>query len=166
MKVTKIFYGNQHIDNIYCGKTKMQVFRYKAKRLAVRVVFVIIAMDIIGWSGVAGYHYAKKNIVPEIVEAEVIKEVMIESDAPVMARIFKCESGGKHLGKNGQIIIGVNTNGTVDIGIAQINTVNFAQATKLGFDITKEKDNIAFAKWLYANRGSEPWYSSKGCWNR
>src|SRR5258708_4413140 len=74
--------------------------------------------------------------------------------APVMERIMKAESGAHQYNtNNGQVLIHVNNNGTVDIGIAQINSIWFATATKLGYDLTKEKDNIAFAEWLYENKG-------------
>jgi hypothetical protein len=65
---------------------------------------------------------------------------------------------------NGQVLIHVNNNGTVDIGIAQINSIWFATATKLGYDLTKEKDNIAFAEWLYENKGTSAWDSSRANW--
>jgi hypothetical protein len=34
------------------------------------------------------------------------------------------------------------------------------------YDLTVEADNIAYAKHLYANSGTEAWYSSKACWNK
>lgn len=99
-------------------------------------------------------------------------EKELEAQAPVMERILDCESGNgkkgtaKHFDSNGQVLMRANTNGSVDVGIAQINSVNFAEATKMGFDITKEEDNRAFAEYLFRVRGSEPWYSSKHCWNK
>lgn len=89
------------------------------------------------------------------------------STTPVMTRIINCESGGKHINpKTGQIQLHVNNDGSVDIGIAQINSTHFATATKLGYDLTKEKDNLAYATWLYQNSGTQPWYSSQACWQK
>lgn len=88
-----------------------------------------------------------------------------EGLAPVMERIFKAESGGHHYAKNGQVLMHINENGTVDIGIAQINLqVWGATATKLGYDLTKEADNKKFAIWLYLNHGTAPWDSSGKNW--
>ena len=84
---------------------------------------------------------------------------------PVLERIAKCESGNKQTGKSGQVLAMANKNGTVDIGKYQINiSVWGATATKLGFDLSNEKDNEAFAKYLYENFGTEPWGSSSDCW--
>jgi len=95
-------------------------------------------------------------------DREVIKEVQV-MHAPVLDRIAKCESGGNHR-KNGQVIFNANTNGTVDIGLYQINSIWSATATKMGLDLTKEEDNKKFAEYLYTTKGTEPWYSSKTCW--
>src|SRR3954468_6425678 len=73
--------------------------------------------------------------------------------APVMQRIATAESHSHQYGTSGQVLIHVNTNGTVDLGKYQINSIWFATATKLGYDLTKEKDNEAFALWLYENKG-------------
>lgn len=88
------------------------------------------------------------------------------SDPPVMKRIAACESKNSQKGKSGQVQMHVNTNGTVDIGLFEINTGWFSKATELSYDLTTEKGNHDFAMWLYANYGTEPWYSSKQCWSK
>lgn len=99
----------------------------------------------------------------------IVTPTIAEQEVPVLQRIADCESGngkpgsGTHF-KNGQVIISPNTNGTVDIGKYQINSTWDKQATKLGLDLTKEKDNYAMAKWLYENKGTGPWASSAKCW--
>lgn len=100
--------------------------------------------------------------------AEVEVPVFVESTstAPVLERIAYCESGGKQLNKDGQVLIKTNTNGTYDTGEFQINSVWNQTATKMGLDLTKQADNEKFAKWLYENKGTEDWYSSKGCWSK
>ncbi len=94
-----------------------------------------------------------------------------DQEAPVLQRISDCESGngkpgsGTHF-KNGQVIFKANTNGTIDIGKYQINSVWDKQASQLGLDLTKEADNYAMAKWIYENRGTSDWSSSSRCWQR
>jgi len=71
-----------------------------------------------------------------------------------MARIAKCESGNSHYDKNGQVLI----NKSRDVGRYQINVQVWGKkATELGYDLYNEKDNEAFALWLFENKGSEPW---------
>ncbi len=89
-------------------------------------------------------------------------------DAPIaiLDRIAQCESKGHQLNPNGQVLLNVNTNGTVDIGKYQINSIHEAEATKLGFDLFTESGNTAYAKYLFLNRGSGDWSSSAACWRR
>jgi hypothetical protein len=97
---------------------------------------------------------------------------VVEAPAPIMDRIADCESGNGTLGsanqkgKNGQLAINVNTNGTVDVGKYQINSIHFKEAASLGYDLMTEEGNTAYAKWLYANKGTGDWASSARCWVR
>lgn len=83
---------------------------------------------------------------------------------PVMQRIAECESDNKHYGQSGQVLMIGNTNNSVDVGRYQINTLWFNTANELGYDLTNESDNEAFALYLYENYGTEPWIWSKKCW--
>ncbi len=84
-----------------------------------------------------------------------------------MARIAKCESGGKQFDSNGQVILHANTNGTVDVGKYQLNMSVWGKtAAQMKLNLMEEKDNETFAQWLYLNKGTEAWYSSKSCWNK
>lgn len=85
--------------------------------------------------------------------------------APVLQRIINCESGGNQF-RDGQVLIAVNTNGTYDQGIAQINSIHNKEASKLGFDLSTEQGNIGYATFLYENRGTSDWYSSQKCWQK
>jgi hypothetical protein len=112
-----------------------------------------------------------QHLYPHIVYAEKVVEVPVETDIPILNRIIMCESGGKQLGADGQILVNINVqqDGTksIDVGIGQVNVTAWGKlATKMGFDLTKESDNKAFTKWLFLNKGSEPWYSSKKCWSK
>lgn len=125
---------------------------WSLKRLAVIMVGVII--------GAMHFSTSTVTAVNEIVT------VPVDPAYPVLERIAQCESGGKHFGKSGQVLLNANTNGTVDVGRYQINTVWFAKATELGLNVMDEKDNEKLAKWIYTNHGTEPWYPSKHCWNK
>jgi hypothetical protein len=54
----------------------------------------------------------------------------------------------------------------VDVGKCQINSIHFKEATSLGFDLMTAEGNTAYAKYLYANKGTGDWYSSQKCWAR
>jgi len=98
---------------------------------------------------------------------EVEKVIEVPRNAPVLERIATCESGGKHLDKTGQVVFKANTNGSVDIGLYQINNRLWGRkATEMGLNLTVEKDNKIFAEYLYATRGTADWYLSAKCWNR
>ncbi len=109
----------------------------------------------------------------EVKHVEVVREVEKERKASVMERIADCESGdnGKrgtamHM-KNGKLITNTNKDGSVDVGIYQINMKYWAlKAMEMDLNLTKEADNIKFAYWLYDNHGTEPWVWSKSCWNK
>jgi hypothetical protein len=76
----------------------------------------------------------------------------VELLSPILNRIASCESRGHQLNPNGQVLLNVNTNGTVDIGKYQINSIHEAEATKLGYDLFTIEGNTAYAKYLYATR--------------
>lgn len=96
-----------------------------------------------------------------------------ESMAAVLAKIADCESGNGKPGTaqhytKGQVTMRANEAGTsIDIGRFQINLMHWGKkATELGYDLTKEKDNEAMARWIYENRGTGDWSSSQKCWQR
>lgn len=150
------FKGNQHV-----GSFKIRATRWLGRTTKKTIVYAGV-LSALGWYGYGAMVYGGVKS-PLVVHAEKIVEVEIE--APVMARIAKCESSGMHK-RNGQVVFNANTNGSVDIGYYQINSIWSKKATELGYDLTNEADNKAFAMWLYKNFGTEPWYSTEKCWNR
>jgi hypothetical protein len=152
------FEGNQYTA---VGRYKIVKISFwsKVKRFF-KKVFIALVILLVIYGICLTYNALNPSVI--YTKAEVIKEVPIK--APILERIFKCESGGKHFDKNGQVLMRSNTNRTVDIGIAQINTVWFAKASELGLDLTKEEDNRAMAQWIYENRGTGDWSASKKCW--
>src|SRR6185437_12244870 len=84
------------------------------------------------------------------------------ADIPVMANIAKCESDDTQYNSNGTVLNG-GSGGM--IGVFQINaSVHKAFALTLGDDITTLAGNMAYARYLYDNSGTQPWDSSKSCW--
>lgn len=163
MTKTKIFYGNQHVDSMYCGKTRLDVIRFWIKRLVWRSMCTMALLSVIGWSMYFGSAYLPRTV---YADREVIKEVKMKfEDIPMLVKICKAESGLKQFKPNGDVVRGrVNPS---DIGICQINEYyNNDEARRLGYDIFTEQGNKDFAVYLFLHRGTQPWDSSKEKWNK
>lgn len=158
---TKIWYGNQYVGAWNLDKVSL---RTRIKRFTKKVLKVG-AIVCIGMWALVGALKAGQHLFPKTIAQEVIVEV--KGHVPVMDRIAKCESGGYHISpKTGQIVMRANTNGSVDLGKYQINSIWSKKATELGFDLTKESDNEKMAYWIYENKGTGDWYSSEKCWSK
>jgi hypothetical protein len=158
-KKIKVLWNGELLREIYPHASKWQVLKWKTKRVVRKAVIVSLALVSVAIVFKAG---SVINPVTVYQDRQVIVEV---TPVPsVMERIAKCESGGKHFGTSGQVLMRGNTNNTVDVGKYQINTVHFEAATKMGLDLTEEKDNEEFAMHLYKTQGTEPWKYSKHCW--
>lgn len=158
-KPIKVFFGEKRLKDIYPHATQWQVFKFKVRRFCRRVMIVLGIISVLGITAVTA-----RELSP--VMAYQIKEVPVEveSEAPVMTRIAVCESGNKQM-INGQVILNANTNGSVDIGAYQINNRLWGKkATELGYNLMVEKDNRAFANYLYKNYGTGAWKWSSKCW--
>lgn len=159
-KGLKVLWYGGAMKDIYPHATKWQVFLYHVRVFLLRVFIVVILCGSIYGAFIAGGIYNPAVI---YTKAEVIKEVPVK--APILDRIAKCESPTGHYDKNGQISLNANTDRSVDIGKYQINNRAWGKkATELGYNLMVEKDNDAMAHWIYENRGTEDWYSSKACW--
>lgn len=71
-------------------------------------------------------------------------------DANIGIAIASCESGLRTNAYN------INSNGTLDFSVFQINTVHGA--------ILDPIENITYAYKLFTDQGTNPWNSSKHCW--
>lgn len=162
MKSIKVNYMGKRLKDIYPHATKWQVFKYRVRRFMIQLMWCgVLALVVAGIFEAGGYANPKSIILPP---SQVIKEVEVRAN--VLDRIAKCESPKGHW-ENGQVVVRSNTNRSVDIGKYQIN--NFAwgkKASELGYNLAVEEDNEAMALWIYKNHGTEPWYSSKSCWNK
>ena len=87
------------------------------------------------------------------------------ADTPIMAEIVKCESRFRQFNSDGSAFRGIVNN--QDVGIAQVNEFYHAKrAKKLGYDIYSVEGNMAYAKLLYEEEGTDPWISSAPCWKK
>lgn len=176
MNPIKVFYHGKRLKDVYPYATPWEVFKFRAGRFMRKVLIVSAVVTSAGWLVYGGIAYEKLTATPTPAQAQIVT-VVAPFLAPVLDRIADCESGdgGKkgtatHLDKHGQVLVkpvmsGIYA-GTYDIGYYQINSNHESEATKLGFNLMKEDDNKAFALWLYKNRGTEPWYSSRSCWSK
>jgi hypothetical protein len=158
MKKIKVFWNGEKLKEIYPYATKWEVFKFRAKSILKRIFWLAVLIGVI--YGVAvSYRYCNPRVVQVITEKNM--------EFPVLDRIAKCESGNNQLAKNGQVVVHVNKNGSVDVGAMQINLSVWGQkATDLGYNLMVGKDNRAFALFIYQNYGTDSWSSSENCWNK
>ncbi len=175
MKAVKITFLGQPLRSVYPHASKWQVAKYKMFR-ALRWLLIRTGIAAAAFTALTGAYFYGQLTAPNISASNTIVQAAaaapVDKIAPVMERIFKAESGNTHFAKNGQIIYNINLHGkkcsecTLDLGLAQINVDIWGKkATELGYDLTKEEDNRAFAMHLYATQGTSPWYSSQGAQN-
>ena len=101
----------------------------------------------------------------QLTDSKHIQQYVREQYAkdPLLVEIARCESTYRQFDADGNIIRGkVNK---ADVGVMQINEKYHAErATKLGLNIYTLEGNVAYAKLLYKEQGSQPWISSSPCW--
>jgi hypothetical protein len=84
-------------------------------------------------------------------------------DIPVMAEIASCESHFRHTLSDGSVLRGRVD--SADTGVMQINLrYHGSRAEKLGYDLHDLYDNMAYARTLYEEQGTQPWSASRACW--
>jgi hypothetical protein len=85
-------------------------------------------------------------------------------NTPILADIARCESSYRQVDENGKLLRGVVNKG--DVGIMQINEYYHADKAKsLGLNLKTLEGNLAYAKYLFEQQGTQPWISSSKCWN-
>ena len=171
VKVTE--YWRKGSRYVHPNLTKWQLFRNRVK-VFFKVLFwgIILISVLVGIFEAGKYTSPKTNLTNTVI---TIKEE--DSFPPILRKIAKAESydsqfcteeivkkKGCHSYEVGSVLIHVNDNKTYDIGRYAINSIHLLEARNLGYDVYKEKDNEEFAKYLFENYGSEPWYCSKSNW--
>lgn len=92
---------------------------------------------------------------------DLVSRYFKEDDILQALNVIYCESSGK------ASAVGVNTNGTADVGLWQFNDDTWAWLKpKLGIvsSRTNKEISTAVASWLVYNDGWHHWNSSKHCW--
>lgn len=119
-------------------------------------------------------------IIPRVAEmfydapqASAYASAPIPTAFPVLDRIGDAESGtcGKpgsrhQFNRDGTVVKHRNTNGTIDVGMYQINlsSEHIDLMVKKNFNPFTEEGNKAMAEYIYLNEGTGPWSSSAKCW--
>jgi len=86
-------------------------------------------------------------------------------DIPVMIQVARCESTFRHSLTDGSVLKGRVD--PADTGVMQINKrYHLKQAQALGLNLDDIYDNMAYARYLYDNQGTQPWSASSPCWGR
>ena len=81
----------------------------------------------------------------------------------ILAKIAACESGDRHFDAGGKVVRGKYNR--YDLGRYQINLKYWHEkAEELGYNLSAEAGNEAFALWLYREYGTAPWKQSRECW--
>jgi hypothetical protein len=87
------------------------------------------------------------------------------ADLPLLAKIGKCESQNRQYNSRGDVLRGKAN--VYDRGVMQINILYHQEtAEKMGLDLNKIDDNVAYARYLYEKYGAKPWMSSSPCWSK
>jgi len=99
------------------------------------------------------------------VRADVESEVEAYfQDIPIMAKVAWCESRHTHINPaTGKVLRGrVNSS---DVGVMQINLYYHEERAKsLNLNLFDLSDNMAYARKLYEEQGTQPWSASRACW--
>lgn len=88
-------------------------------------------------------------------EDVVIQKILDKfPEAPIMVEVARCESNlNPSASRKG-----------IDQGLFQINQVHLATLERLGLDPLDLEDNLTYARILYDEAGTQPWYMSEHCW--
>ena len=100
--------------------------------------------------------------IEHVIEWEpLVTEYFKEEDIPQALLIIYCESSGRPKA------VGLNRNGTRDIGLWQFNDNTWAWLSdKLNIQGSRYDPRVStrYAAWLYYNDGNHHWNSSSKCW--
>lgn len=84
-------------------------------------------------------------------------------DIPIMIEIARCESTFRHTLSDGSVLQGRVD--PADTGVMQINKrYHLKTATAMELDLHDIYHNMAYARYLYEEQGTQPWSASMPCW--
>ena len=151
-KTAVIYQYGKRVSSYHPDGYKGRFYSFKESLKRIGKLFVILLVLSLSMAGL-GYHFTKS-------EAKVIIEKpIIETEIPpILQKIAKCESNNNQNAKHID---------PADVGKYGIRvTVWGRKAHELGWDLYTEYGNEQMALWIYHNRGTEDWYSSRKCWNK
>ena len=96
----------------------------------------------------------QQKVLSDIEKVSYVTGIPVET----IRNIVWCES------KDDQEARHINTNNTIDIGAAQINSIHIAEAKVLGLNLLTREGNLAFMTVLIKREGLKPWKASSKCW--
>ena len=122
------------------------------------ILFLLVAVAL-GTSTSNAYAQVPAPATPDLVEAQV-REYF--ADIPVMIKIARCESKFRQFTDAGNVLRGGYNGGM--IGVFQFyERVHSSRAQTLGYDLATVDGNLAYARHLYDQSGTQPWNSSRAC---
>jgi len=125
-----------------------------------KIIFIVVGF----WIGTLIFSHKTPKYAQHEVKAKV--ESLCQ-DTPILIDIAWAESEFTQWGEDGGVYLSkINTNGTHDMGVFQINTVHWGEAKRLGYDLKSLEGNIAYAKLLYERNGTRDWNSSSLRWRK
>lgn len=142
---------------------KLYTLRSKFVKGTKKTILWSAVITTMAWSFVGVYQLGISKASAEV--GYVAVPLKVTEVAPILKKIAQAESQGRQFDANGLPLMHANTNGSVDLGILQINNrVWGAKAKELGFDLLTEKGNMAMGEWILMNRGTDAWNSSSKSW--
>lgn len=172
MKAVKIMWMGKPLREVYPHATWFQVLKFRAMKalrwIAIRTLICLSAVAVLSVVYLYGTSQTTLNVT-SIVHAEenfpiLDRIAMAESHGSQICTAAIAKNGWCHTWEVGAPLVHPNSNGSYDIGKYQINSTHLAEAIKMGFNVYEEKDNEAFAIYLFKTQGSEPWSASKHNW--
>jgi hypothetical protein len=108
---------------------------------------------------------ASSSTVATTTPAQATEAAMQEyfADTPVMIEIARCESKLRQYTDSGNVLRGGA--GDQMVGVFQFfDRYHEDAAAELGHDISTREGNLAYARHVYTDQGTDPWNSSRDCW--
>lgn len=118
----------------------------------------------IAYGQIAGEEVVEKTVKSNLSDTEQIVRSYFK-DTPIMIEIARCESTFRHTLSDGSILQGRVD--PADTGVMQINK-RYHEKTAISLDLNLDDiyDNMAYARYLYDNQGTQPWSASAPCWGK
>ncbi len=143
------------VDGAFGGKTEDEVYAFQGRsRIGFDGIVGPTTRSYLANPGTVRLTRAAASTIGAYIDSK------FGSAAPTARKIASCESGYR------ETAINTNTNGSIDIGVFQMNTIHDGgNRTAFAHDMLYYKTNVDKAYALYVSSGGfGPWYSSQSCW--